>query len=93
VLTEPGERPVDVIHGEHDAHGAEAELTKELNRRNEVVDDNAHIVHPFEGHVNAWSGWTSSARRRVPRCRSAFGTQMHPWISDLIQRIITDGTT
>jgi hypothetical protein len=29
----------------------EAELAKELNRRNEVVDDNAHVVHAFEGHV------------------------------------------
>ncbi len=111
MLAEPGERLVDVVHGEHDAqvaesvhrgvpvigdhrrrekarelepavavrrahhgdldalvaqssdapcplsfdHGSpfelEAELAEELDRRCEVVDDDADVVHPFKRHV------------------------------------------
>src|SRR4030095_1713929 len=36
----------------------EAELAKEINRRCEVIDDDAHVVHPFERHV-------SNLQRRV----------------------------
>ena len=119
VLAEPGERLVDVVHGEHDAqvaesvhrrvpvigdhrrrekarelepavavrrahhgdldalvaqssdaprplsfhHGSpfelEAELAKELDRRCEVLDDDADVVHPFESHLRSVYGVSS----------------------------------
>ena len=34
----------------------EAELDKELDRRGEVVDDNAHIVHPLKRHMSVLLG-------------------------------------
>jgi hypothetical protein len=30
----------------------EAELAKELNRRCEVIDDDAYVIHPFERHAS-----------------------------------------
>src|SRR6185312_502528 len=42
-----------------------AELTKELNRRSEVLDDNAYIVHPLKCHVATLLG----RRRPVPPLR------------------------
>jgi hypothetical protein len=30
----------------------EAELSKEINRRSEVIDDDSYVVHPFERHVS-----------------------------------------
>jgi hypothetical protein len=29
----------------------EAELTKEINRRFEVIDDDSYVVHPFKRHL------------------------------------------
>nr|WP_256327626.1 hypothetical protein [Nitrosospira sp. Nl5] len=29
----------------------EAELTKEINRLSEVIDDDPYVIHPFECHV------------------------------------------
>ena len=29
-----------------------AELTKEINRRSEVIDDDSYVVHPFERHMS-----------------------------------------
>src|SRR5215211_1468527 len=145
VLSEPGERLVDVVHSEHDAqvaegvhrgvpvigdhtrrekarelepaavavqrahhggldalvaqssdapcplsfhHGSpfelEAELAKELDRRVEVLDDDADVVHPFECHVpnlqwvvNPANGsrgprW-HAPKPREPACRLAYG--------------------
>src|SRR5215218_8948954 len=125
VLSEPGERLVDVVHSEHDAqvaegvhrgvpvigdharrekarelepavavrrahhggldalvaqssdapcprsfhHGSpfelEAELAKELDRRVQVLDDDADVVHPFECHVPnlQWVVNPATARR------------------------------
>src|SRR6266704_1853672 len=144
VLSEPGERLVDVVHSEHDAqvaegvhrgvpvigdhtrrekarelepavavrrahhgdldalvaqssdapcplsfhHGSpfelEAELAKELDRRVQVLDDDADVVHPFECHVpnlqwvvNPANGsrgprW-HAPKPREPACRLAYG--------------------
>jgi len=131
VLSEPGERLVDVVHSEHDAqvaegvhrgvpvigdhtrrekarelepavavrrahhgdldalvaqssdapcplsfhHGSpfelEAELAKELDRRVEVLDDDADVVHPFECHVPNLQWVVNPANgSRGPRCHA-----------------------
>src|SRR5918995_2960211 len=41
-------RPFSFDHGS--PFELEAELEKEINRRCEVVDDNAYVVHPFKRH-------------------------------------------
>lgn len=43
----------------------QAKLANELNRRSEVLDDNAHIVHPLECHV------AHSTRAAVGGCKCA----------------------
>jgi hypothetical protein len=135
VLSEPGERLVDVVHREHDAqvaegvhrgvpvigdhtrrekarelepavavrrahhggldalvaqssdapcprsfhHGSpfelEAELAEELDRRVEVLDDDADVVHPFECHVPnlQWVVNPATARGRMSRAPLDFG--------------------
>jgi hypothetical protein len=42
----------------------EAELAKEVNRRSEVIDDDSHVVYPFERHVPNLQGAVQSNNGR-----------------------------
>src|SRR5437764_8648112 len=49
----------------------EAEFAKEINRRSEVLDDDADVVHPFERHVSNLQGAGQIlARCTGSRCRT-----------------------
>jgi len=68
----------------------EPELAKELNRRSEVLDDNAYIVHPLKSaSINACSAATSNSlpgrsltwrmNRLEPSSRPAGSSRDAPW--------------
>jgi hypothetical protein len=53
----------------------EAELAKEIDRRFEVIDDDAYVVHPFERHTSnlqgdgsgvSEAGWMSGRNSQLP---------------------------
>ena len=51
----------------------EAKLTKEINRRFEVIDDDTYVVHPLERHVLSLqgvvrraSGWLRTEEEGAP---------------------------
>src|SRR5262249_18556561 len=56
----------------------EAEFAKEIDRRSEVFDDDADVVHPLERHVSNLQGQRiprGGLNRRPPSERMAFQTQ------------------
>ncbi len=62
LVAQTGDAPGPLAFDRGPPFELQAELTKEVDCRFEVIDDDAYIVHPFERHVLNLQGVVSPAR-------------------------------